>query len=426
MTCLQFRPGKRWRIAAGAALLAPVAWLMLLAVVPTECARRKIADRMSRSIGRKVTLGRLRVCVFGGVSLGDLTVGAAAGDDSPWLRVGEASIDVSLWQLLLGHVEPTAVEVQGLSIRVLRRRDGSLEMAEVLRPDPVAPGASPDPDAPREPKVLAIAVRDATVLAIDEPTGTRLEFTGVQGRGTYQGTHVSVTDLRGTLNGGTVELAAQVDGTDARPRFEGQARLRGVKLGDGMNALAYLSPVLAGVGHSGLDGKLALDLYLRGQGASHAALRETLVGQGRLALDPVALDGSRLLAGVADLFDLPPRGRVGAVRTDFKIDDGRVASENLTVDVARVPAVFEGWTDFDGRVDYRLRTEGLIEKLPPRAQEFLGRLRPGLKLDDLGGVKIGGTVDALVITSRGVPITRGEDRKRLQQIGRQVRDRLRR
>jgi len=426
MKCHDLRPGRRWRIAAGAVLLVPVAWVILLAVVPTDCARRKIADRMSRSIGHKVTLGRLRVCALGGVSLGDLTVGGSAPDESPWLRVDEASIDVSLWQLLLGQVEPTAVDVKGLSLRVLRRRDGGMEIAETLPADPVASVPGSDPASKRETTPLEITVRDATVIAIDEPTGTHLEFTQVRGRGTFQGPHVSVTDLRGSLNGGTVELAAQVDRSDATARFEGQARLRGVQLGRGMNALAYLSPVLAGVETPGLDGKLSLDLYLRGRGASHAALRQTLVGQGRLVLDPVALDGSRILAGVADLFDLPPRGRVGEVWADFKVKDGRVASENLTVDVARVPAVFEGWTDFDGRVDYRLRTEGLIEKLPPRAQDFLNQLRPGLKLDELAGVKIGGSVDALVITSRGVPVTRGEDRRRLQQIGRQVRDRLRR
>jgi len=61
-----------------------------------------------------------------------------------------------------------------------------------------------------------------------------------------------------------------------------------------MTALAYLVPVLAGAPAS-VDGKLALDLYLRGEGASRAALRRSVVGQGKVTLDRSELDGSRLL-----------------------------------------------------------------------------------------------------------------------------------
>ena len=425
MKCFRFRPRGRWQTALGVLLISSVAWVAFLAVVPTDCARQKIAERLSRATGRKVTLGRLRVGPLCGVSLGDLTIGAPASDNDPWLRVGRASIDVSLFQMLFGRVEPTAVDVQGLRLRVLRRKDGCLELADLLRPNATVPLASSDPDQVVESSALEFRFRDATVLVIDEATGTHLEVTGVEGRGTCQGPLASITELRGTLNGGTIRLAARLDRSDTSPGFEGQVRLRDVRLGPGMALLAYLVPVLSGTSGD-LDGILSLDLYLRGRGDTRASIRETLVGQGRLGLDPVSLDGSRLLEGLGDLFDLPRSGRVGDVWADLTIKDGRVGSENLTVNVGKVPVVLAGWTDFDGRINYRVRAEGLLEKLPGKAQDYLKQLRPELKLEEVAGVEIGGTVDALRVTSHGVPINRGDNRRRLLDLSRRVRDQLRR
>jgi AsmA protein len=435
----RLHPPRRCLIALGALLLPPAVWVAVVATVPTDCARQKIAERLSRASGRKVTLGRVRVGVLGGVALSDLAIGAPRSDDDPWLRVDEATIDVSLLQVVFGRLDPTEVDARGLRLRVLRRRDGSLELADLLRPgagthEAPAADAAADPGGAGEPAGLKVRVRDATVLVDDEPTGTRLEFTGVEGWGTWQGCLASVTELSGTLNGGSVRLAAQFDRSDGAPRFEGQLRLRDVGLGEGMGALCYLVPVLDGT-DEGLDGKLALDLYLRGQGDSRAALRQTVVGRGRVGLDPIELDGSRLLSGLAGVVDLPPQGRAGDVWADVTVKDGRVATDTLRLDLAEVPVVLSGWTDFDGRVSYRLRAESLAEKLPEKAQDLLNGFKPELKLDDLADVEIHGTVDGLVVTLNGAPVPpargagpggRTDDHQRLRELARRVRDQLRR
>ncbi len=425
-----FRPCRRSMIALGVFLLTPAAWVAFVALVPTDCARLKIAERLAQATGRKVTLGRVRVGVLGRVSLIDLRIGAPGTHDDPWLEVGEASINVSLWQMLFGRIEPTEVDVHRVRLRVLRRNDGSLELADLLKPETAHLHSETAPAS--EPAGTEIRVRGATVLVIDKPSGTRLEFTAVEGRGTHKGALSNITELRGTLNGGPVQLAAELDRSSSSPRFEGQVRLREVALGEGMNALAYLVPVFSGT-RANLDGTLTLDLYLRGQGGSRGAVRQSLVGQGRIGLDPIVLDGSQLVAGIGEAVNLPSVGRAGDVWADFAIKDGRVSTDNLTVDIAQIPVVLAGWTDFDGQVNYRLRAEALAEKLPEKVQDLFNDLKPDRKLGDLAELKIQGTIDALTMTVNGIPVApppssptapRHDDRQRLHDIGRRLRDQL--
>ena len=54
-----------------------------------------------------------------------------------------------------------------------------------------------------------------------------------------------------------------------------------------------------------------------------------------------------------------------------RISQGRVSSDNLTVDLVKLPIVLSGWTDFDGRVNYRVRTDNVIDRLPSQARDLL-------------------------------------------------------
>ena len=122
-------PRRSRLLALGVLLFPPLLWTFVLAVVPTDSARRTITARLSASSGRTVHIGGIRVGWLGAVSLTDLRIGASDSGDDPWLKVRRASIDVSLRQLVLGRVDPTEIDVAGLSLRVLRREDGSLVRA---------------------------------------------------------------------------------------------------------------------------------------------------------------------------------------------------------------------------------------------------------------------------------------------------------
>jgi AsmA protein len=424
----------RWRIPLLLVLLLPpLCWALLLAVAPTDWARQRFAARMSAATGRSVRIATVRVGALGGIYLTGLEIGAPGGADDPWLKVAQASINVSPWQLLCRHVEPTETVVQGIDLRVLRRGDGTFELEDLIRgvetdAAETASGASTCPLSR-----LALRIKDARATVIDVPTGTRLEFHDLEGRAVSEERSATIQELRGTFNGGTFELAAQLDRSTAAPWFEGHLRASGIALDKGMKALAYLAPVLASPSGN-LEGTLDLNLYLRGQGATRAALRKTIVGSGTVSLDPIHLDGSRLLDELAAVVDMPAQQRVGSVKSDFAIKQGRITSDNLTISITKVPIVLAGWTDFSGTVNYRLRGESVMERLPGKAREFLAEL--SIDARDLSALRVEGAVGAPEVTLGGVPLGHapvensddkpagGDDRERLRALGRRLRDQI--
>jgi AsmA protein len=398
--------------------------------MPTECARLAILGRLASLTGREVYLSQVRVGVCGGVYLSDLRIASPRPGGEPWLRVNEAAINVNLWHLLCGSVEPSQVEVQGLFLRVLRRRDGSVELADLVKPDRDA-----DPAMVRSGECkpdFEVLVHDATVQILDEANEMRLELSELEGRGTVVGPVASVSDLTGRLGGGTVRIAAQFDRSGSAPRFEGDFRFQGVALGEGIGPLTYLVPLVASTQNNS-EGRLGLNLTLRGRGLSLEEIRRTVTGRGWLRLDPVVLNQSTLLSDLTRLAGVPAGDRVGSIRATLVVGDGRLATNDLTVEMARVPVMFAGWTDFDGKVDYRVHTVGLGKRLSPRTREFLSGL--GVGNDTLDGVRLSGSVTAPVLTVEGVPINApaGEvpgqsigERERLLEASRRLRGRVRR
>jgi AsmA protein len=410
-----------------------VFWAVVLALVPTECTRLKIADRLSKATGRTVKLGKIRVGFLAGVHLGDLQIGAPTSGDDPWLSIDEASLDVCLLQLLLGRINPSQIDVNGARLRVLRRTDGSLELADLVQGLPLERSSSGSSDDGQSSAAsdFTIRVRNASIQVVDEPTRTRLEVTDVQARGTCKGRLASITELKGSLNDGILQLAAQLDRSGASPTFEGQIRATGVELGEGTSALCYLAPVLTGAPEN-LEGKLSMDFYVRGRGGSRAELQDSVLGHGTLSLDPVSLDRSEFLAAVRSLVDLPDAGRIGLVRTDLTIKAGKLISDNLTIELSQLPLVLAGSTDFNGRIDYRLRLDRVKERLPEKARDLLAELTSDVQ--DSAELTLRGTVDAPVVSLNGAvlrggerdPRNRGDDREALREIGRRLRDRIRR
>jgi uncharacterized protein involved in outer membrane biogenesis len=425
---------RRWLIPLGFLLAPPLFWAAVLSIAPTGWARQRIVARLGQATGRPVALGALRIGPLGGIKLTNLEIGAPDKADDPWLKVARARINVSVLQLLLGPAEPTDIQAEGLSLRVLRRRDGTLELSDMLQAGPAATTSSSEP-CPIEAAGVAVRFRDARVILIDEPSRTRLELTGVEGHATWQDRHAAVHDLRGTLNGGRVQLVASLDRSGPEPSFEGHLRASGVTLDEDMDALAYLVPVLSGDGKrhaGGVEGRLDATVYLRGRGITRAAVHRSLVGQGTIAIDPIQLDGSPLLGELAEMVDMPSDVRDGSAKTDFTIRNGRISTDALTLNIAKLPIVLSGWTDFDGRLDYRVRADRLADRLSNQARDLLSDL--SIDLAGLSALHVSGTIDAMDITMDAAgsddPVAaagtdrRGGDRRPLRDLSRRLRDRL--
>lgn len=411
------------RLVLAALVLPPMLWGAALMVVPTDWAKSRIVSALQGAVGQPVKLGSVSLGAWGGVSLGDLQIGRPDATDGPWLSVAALTVDLNLTQLAAGALTPSDVQVRGLDLRVLRRADGTLEVGDLLAGGDAPEKRTQTADAPApESAATRFLLENAHVVVIDEPTGTRLEFDGVTARGSRRPGRVELEEMSGGLNGGHFALAAQYDTTAAEPSFEGHLLAKAVRLDGRMRALAYLAPIL-GDRSASVDGQLDLDLFLRGGGPDGEDLAKSLIGQGRLTLDPVSLDGSPLLAELAMLKALPSHAKVGSVDTKFAIKDGRVTSPELLIRVADVPLKLAGWTDFDGRLDYRLETEALTRRLPGEAREMLRDLP--IKLDDLAAIRVTGTLDRLEVSmdGRGLP-ARAEQRDRLRQFGRELRGRL--
>jgi AsmA protein len=415
-------------IPLGIALLPVVAWIAIVLAAPTEWARVRLATVLEHASGRSVGLESLSICLGGGVDMVNLKIGAPGGLADPWLEAGRVHLDLSLLRLLFGAFDATDLEVEHARLRVLRRQDGSLELADLVRSE--RPDHASTSDQPAGPVSLPFHLRDVQVEVVDEPTRSRVTLSRVNGDGTWSGGKNVNANLDGWVNNGKFQLNGALDRTPGRPSFEGQMRAEGVQLDDGLAILLYFVPVLAGTSPN-VGGVLKMEMYLRGEGDARDRLRQTLLGHGQIAIDPIDLDGTELLEEVERTVTIPKKNRIASLHSDFSIKGGRVTTRRLTLNMAKAPLVISGWTDFDGRLDYRIGLEGLADRVPSRARELLANLE--LDLEGLSTLRQSGTVDDLTVTvsskaqDAGSSIDKLLDRQggeRLKLIGQELRDRL--
>jgi AsmA protein len=424
---------RRWRwyvrLLAGLALIPLLLWLVVVAVAPTGWAKRQVVAVLESRSGRSVSLERLSVCPFGGIHLTNLEIGSPHDTNDPWLKAADLRLDLGLLEIFRGRLQPTRMEVDGVQLRVLRRLDGTVELADLIPPVPGRPtGASAGASA--QPARVVVKIHRARVTLRDEPTETRLLLDDVEGEGSCEGARTIVDHFRGTVNGGPFRFAAQLDRTASALRLEAQFRADGMTVDSGMKVLRYVVPVLAGTS-TVLKGRLDADLYVQGRGPTWASLCQSLVGQGRIALDSVDLDGSPLIAELSKLADLSNPKRLASIHTDFLVKDQRMTTDHLALNIARLPITMSGWTDLDGRIEYQMKFAGLAERLPDRARRVLGDLN--LDVGALTSLTLRGTLNEMVVQLNGVPIDgnllresglRREDREKLRLLGRQLRDRI--
>ena len=339
-------------------------WIGVVLVAPTAWARRHVVAALEASSGRSVALAGFSVPLLGGVELSGLSFGSPKSTDDPWLKARTLRLDISVWQLALGKVEPFSIEVEGSDLRVLRRADGSLELADFILPPPRQINSRHREED--RPERITFRFRDATVTVIDEPSESLLHLVKVDGEGICEGRRIVVNNLRGMLNGGPFQFSGQLDRSGEEPTLEAKFRAEKVVLDDGMRLLRYAVPVLAG---SSLDlkGQLDADLYLQGKGKTWESLSRTLAGHGVVAINPVDLDGSPIVAELSKIADLKRQGQIASVKTDFLISNRRVTTDHFVLDVGRVPLTLSGWTDFDGKLDYRINLDALNGRLPDKA-----------------------------------------------------------
>jgi AsmA protein len=421
----------RWYVwlPAGVMLTPLVLWLLLILVLPTAWAKRTVVAALEARSGRPIRMERLSLCPMGGIHLVDLEIGSPQSVEDPWLKAGDVRLDVSVLELFRGRLQPTSLQATDVNLRLFRRADGSFEIADLIEPKGVKEsGAGTRSVSPRA--RLVVQLHRAMITVIDEPTHTRMRIEDAEGSGYREGRQSVLEQLRGTVNGGTIRVAGRVDRTSAAREIEAQIRAEDVELDDGMNGLRYLVPVLAGT-TSAVRGKVHADLSIRATGETGEELKNSVDGHGEVSIKPIDLTGSQIVAELSKITDLTKQQNTAAVRTDFVIKERRISTDHFTMTIGRLPVLLAGWTDFDGQLDYRIKVEGLADRLPQKARRLLGDL--DLKIGSVATLALKGDVNRMAVQLNGVPLDgslfkdvkiRKEDRDKLRSLGRALRDEL--
>ena len=168
---------------------------------------------------RSARLDRLSVRWLGGVRLTNVEIGIPLMADDPWLKARSVELDIAFLDLVGGNLRPRAMVASGVELRVLRRADGTFEIADLIKPEEKGPVHS---RSHADAAPLVVQIQGGNLTIIDEPSQTRLHMHDVQGEATLEERKISISGLRGMLNGGPFQLVAELDRTGAEPRFEGR------------------------------------------------------------------------------------------------------------------------------------------------------------------------------------------------------------
>jgi hypothetical protein len=415
--------------------LVPAAlWSLVLMIAPTDWARARLVRELEAVTGRKVAIGSIHLGPLGNLRINDVSVAEPATPGDPWLTVGEARLDVHLVQLLTSCCKAKEIAVDRLDLRIHRRGDGTLEFAGLLDGRPknrTSHGSHSHNDegaGPDRSHEVTLTLTGSRVVVLDDPSETQIELTEAEGRATWDGVLAKVEGLKGRLNGGMVEFAGTYDRSSKAPEFFAEMRAQRVALGVGMKSLGLLVPIVSDATDS-VVGKVDLALSLRGRGDSLEAIRPGLRGFGAILLDPIDLSHVKILETLDGMHQIPPSSRVGSVESHFAIESERIATDDLTLKVAHVPISLAGWTDFSGRIDYRVNPDAVREKLagklPGDVRQVLGEIQDSV--GDIASLRVTGTVDAPrlvtgVEAAGGRVRSRDEEKARLRDAAKKLRD----
>lgn len=416
---------RRTRLLGLALVGPPLLWVLVVTLMPTAWARRRIERELSEATQCPARLGSVRLGLFGGVHLQrlELLEPPRFGRNGSWLRARKVRVDLGLAGLMSGHVRPSTVSVDGLQVTLGRDAAGHFNLGEMLRDGPDDEDGGPIRAAAEQVEELPIrvAVANGMVIIRDEPSATRMEIGAIEATAMVSDEAIVVEDLTGQLNGGTLTAAAQVD-RGLEPTFEMTLKADRVRLGGQLPFLGYLVPFLAGLEKAD-TGLVDAEVELQGRGKTQEAIKASLRGRGRLVFDPLELDKSLLAEELGNLVPMSGRSRLGSLKSAFQVQDSRISATELELKLGQRSIRLAGNTGFDGTLAYELDASDVLNGLGEKAPSSLRNL--AVESAGLLKVQVFGTVREPKIRINGRPLVDGEEGEgALREIARSIRQRF--
>jgi uncharacterized protein involved in outer membrane biogenesis len=161
---------RKWlrRVLIGTPVALGVFVLMIPTIASSGFVRRKMEASMTESMGRAVTLEDHSVSWSGLVTASGFRIAGEAGGKD-FLEVKEVEVDLNWRPLFSGKVEMNRLEVTGVKMHVVRRKDGTMS-TDSLGKGPKRPAGAEE--KPREMKWGPIEVKDVAIEFVDEGMGT--------------------------------------------------------------------------------------------------------------------------------------------------------------------------------------------------------------------------------------------------------------
>lgn len=173
------------KLGIGAAVLVGlllVATGVLYVLFDAAAIKRQLIEQVVAKTGRQLTIGgELGLSVWPDVAVRVGAVGLSEADGhGKFLKLASARLAVAVMPLLSKRLEAKRIEIDGLTVNLVKHKDGSLNIDDLTQGKP-APGVAPEaaagqPGEPLEINVAGLALRNARFTWRDEASGKTSEI----------------------------------------------------------------------------------------------------------------------------------------------------------------------------------------------------------------------------------------------------------
>lgn len=374
----------RWGLGAVLVLVLAV-WFGVPMLLGTGWARERVKAALAGNTGREVEIGSISFGWTSGLALHDVVVkqkpeqGIEEGD---LFRLEDLRLRVGFGDLLKKRLNVADLTVEGPAIVIVREKDGTLNISDLLVGESGTAGGAGGEEAPagdgaKKTSVAArLNIEDGRILFVDRKLGTRVEAEGIGAAARWVDGKLDV-DLGCLLNGGEVKLLAQADLAGERKPFEvAEFSISGAELTKDLALLSSFLPLL-GEQPDQASGRLTFRLEgLRADGFDLETLKRTLAGSGDVRLEGGLLGGAPtqmmfaalrgLTGGESGSLAALGEGKgigVDLLESAFTIADGKISTEGLSLAGKGLDLVLRGWTSLTGKLSYAVEAKNLSEEL---------------------------------------------------------------